>query len=105
MLNPPATPIINSHHTLLQILEIKTESPDVINALSTLSGIYNDNTPAARRQLRCTIEQRGLQINGQFLQAAEAVMQVWLMLLLALFLVLACHSSRGRDAGGRSMRG
>lgn len=62
--------------TMLQILEIKTESPDVINALSTLSGIYTDNTPAARRQLRCTIEQRGLQINGQFLQAAEAVMQV-----------------------------
>lgn len=58
-----------------KILEIKTESPDVINALSTLSGIYADNTPAARRQLRCTIEQRGLDINGQFLQAAEAVMQ------------------------------
>jgi hypothetical protein len=38
-------------------------------------------------QLRCTIEQRGLHMNGQFLQAAEAVMQVWLMLLLALFLV------------------
>ncbi|KAF6250612.1 component of oligomeric golgi complex 6 [Scenedesmus sp. NREL 46B-D3] len=58
-----------------KILDIKTESPDVINALSTLSGIYSDNTPAARRQLRCTIEQRGLHINGRFLQAAEAVMQ------------------------------
>lgn len=62
----------------MQILEIKTESPDTINALNTLSGVYTDNTPAARRQLRSTIEQRGLQINEQFLQAAEAVTKVML---------------------------
>jgi hypothetical protein len=59
-----------------QILEIKTESPDLVSALSTLSQFYDDNTPAARRALRSTIEQRGLDINQHFLGAAESVMQV-----------------------------
>jgi hypothetical protein len=60
----------------MQILEIKTESQDLIAALSTLSAIYPDNTPAARRHLRSTIEQRGLGINEQFLEAAEGVTKV-----------------------------
>lgn len=61
---------------LSQILEIKTESQDLIAALSTLSAIYPDNTPAARRHLRSTIEERGLGINEQFLEAAEGVTKV-----------------------------
>jgi len=59
-----------------QILEIKTESQELIAALSTLSAIYQDNTPAARRHLRSTIEERGLGINEQFLEAAEGVTKV-----------------------------
>ena len=38
--------------------------------------MYPDNTPAARRHLRSTIEQRGLGINEQFLEAAEGVTRV-----------------------------
>jgi hypothetical protein len=63
-------------HPFLQILEIKTESQELIAALSTLSAIYPDNTPAARRHLRSTIEERGLGINEQFLEAAEGVTKV-----------------------------
>ncbi len=61
--------------SLLQILEIKTESSDLINSLSTLSSFYHDNNPAARRALRTTIERRGLDINQKFLTAAEAVIK------------------------------
>ena len=64
------------HFPDVQILEIKTESPDLIAALSTLSAVYPDNTPAARRHLRSTIEERGLGINEQFLEAAEGVTRV-----------------------------
>jgi conserved oligomeric Golgi complex subunit 6 len=60
----------------LQILEIKTESPELVSALQTLSEFYDDNTPAARRALRSTIERRGLTIHEQFLTAAESVIQV-----------------------------
>lgn len=52
------------------------DSTELLNALNTLSEIYQDNTPAARRQLRSTIEQRGLQINDQFLEAADSVTKV-----------------------------
>lgn len=59
-----------------QILDIKTESPEVVNALQTLSEFYDENTPAARRALRSTIERRGLAIHEHFLSAAESVIQV-----------------------------
>jgi len=70
-----------------QILEIKTESADIVNALNTLSGIYQDNTAAARRQLRNTLEERGLAINEQFLEAAQRVTQVY----LSLYRICSCH--------------
>lgn len=59
-----------------QILEIKTESQDLVAALSALSAIYDDNTPAARRQLRAKIEECGLSIKDQYLIAADGVTQV-----------------------------
>ncbi|KAI8473219.1 MAG: component of oligomeric golgi complex 6 [Monoraphidium minutum] len=58
-----------------KILEIKTESPELISALGTLSGFYDANTPAERRQLRSAVERRGLDINQRFLDAAETVIQ------------------------------
>jgi hypothetical protein len=61
---------------VLQILDIKTETPELISALSTLSTIIDDNTPAIRRQLRSTIESRSLDVSGQFLAAAETVIKV-----------------------------
>ena len=61
---------------VMQILEIKTESPVVIGSISTLSQFYTENTPAARRDLRSNIENRSLSINESFLTAAEKVIGV-----------------------------
>ncbi|KIZ02121.1 Conserved oligomeric Golgi complex subunit 6 [Monoraphidium neglectum] len=58
-----------------KILEIKTESPELVSALSTLSGFYDQNGAAERRQLRSAVERRGLDINRQFLDAAETVIR------------------------------
>ncbi|EIE27799.1 component of oligomeric golgi complex 6 [Coccomyxa subellipsoidea C-169] len=58
-----------------KILATRTESPEILGALSTLSGFYEENTPVARRRLRTTIEQHGLGINEQFLAAAEAIIK------------------------------
>ena len=60
----------------LQVLEIKTESPELLTALGSLSTFYTENTPAARRQLRSTLEQRSLQVNQEYLAAAEGVLKV-----------------------------
>lgn len=59
-----------------KILDIRTEDQDLIGSVSTLSTFYDDNTGPERRSLRSTIEKRGLEINNQFLQAAESVFKV-----------------------------
>ncbi|KXZ42797.1 hypothetical protein GPECTOR_117g362 [Gonium pectorale] len=58
-----------------KVLELKTEAPELLNSLQTLSTFYHDNTPAARRGLRTTIEKRGLAINERFIGAAESVIK------------------------------
>ncbi|GFR52692.1 hypothetical protein Agub_g15319 [Astrephomene gubernaculifera] len=58
-----------------KVLDIKTEAPELLGSLQTLSTFYNDNTPAARRGLRTTIEKRGLAINDRFIGAAESVIK------------------------------
>lgn len=60
----------------MQVLELRTEAPDVLNALSTLSSFYETNSAAERKHLRATIERRGVSINAEYLAAAESVMQV-----------------------------
>ncbi|OMP02181.1 Conserved oligomeric Golgi complex subunit 6 [Corchorus olitorius] len=57
---------------LKKVLECRTDSPDVVASLNTLSSFYNENTPQARRNLRSTIEKRSLQINLDFLRASQA---------------------------------
>lgn len=59
-----------------QILDIKTETPELIDSLATLSTFYNENTAGSRRALRSTIEQRSLDINEKFIAAAEGVIKV-----------------------------
>ena len=64
-----------------QILATRTESQELVGALSTLSTFYEENTPVARRRLRTTIEQHGLSITEQFTAAAKAIIQVdWVTL-------------------------
>ncbi len=60
----------------MQILATRTELPEVVGALSTLSTFYEENTPQAQRRLRTTIEQHSLSINEQFLAAAEDIIKV-----------------------------
>ncbi len=60
----------------MQILDLRTESQEVLSALSALSTFYGENTPAQRRCLRTTIERRGTALNQEYLAAAESVMQV-----------------------------
>lgn len=59
-----------------QILEIKTEAPELIGSLQTLSTFYTDNTAASRRALRSTVEKRSLLICDKFITAAEDVIRV-----------------------------
>ncbi|KAK3435184.1 conserved oligomeric Golgi complex subunit 6 [Eucalyptus grandis] len=56
---------------LKKVLESRTDTPDVLGSLNTLSTFYADNTPQARRNLRSAIEKRGLDINREFLQASD----------------------------------
>ncbi|KNA16792.1 hypothetical protein SOVF_085690 [Spinacia oleracea] len=60
---------------LKKVLESRTDSPDLLTSLSTLSTFYSDNSPQARRNLRSTIEKRSLSINHDFLSASDAAQQ------------------------------
>ncbi|KAG6519402.1 hypothetical protein ZIOFF_022895 [Zingiber officinale] len=60
---------------LRKVLETRTDSPDLLSSLGTLSTFYSDNTPQARRNLKSSIEQRALAINHQFLDASFAAQQ------------------------------
>lgn len=60
---------------LKKVLESRTDSPDMVASLNTLSMFYTENTPHARRTLRSTIEKRSLGINHEFLLASDAAQQ------------------------------
>ncbi|PSS01289.1 Conserved oligomeric Golgi complex subunit 6 like [Actinidia chinensis var. chinensis] len=60
---------------LKKVLETRTDTPDLVASLSTLSDFYVDNNPHARRNLRSTIEKRSLSINHDFLLASDAAQQ------------------------------
>ncbi|XP_064935317.1 conserved oligomeric Golgi complex subunit 6-like [Musa acuminata AAA Group] len=60
---------------LKKVLETRTDSPDLLSSLATLSTFYADNTPQARRNLKSSIEQRALAINHHFLDASLAAQQ------------------------------
>lgn len=57
---------------LKKVLETRTDSPELLASLATLSTFYTENTAQTRRNLRATIEKRGLAINDEFLLAAES---------------------------------
>ncbi|KAG6780101.1 hypothetical protein POTOM_016513 [Populus tomentosa] len=60
---------------LKKVLECRTDSPDLVASLNTLSAFYNENTPQSRRHLRSTIEDRSLHLNHEFLQASHTAQQ------------------------------
>ncbi|XVF13762.1 hypothetical protein REPUB_Repub08aG0235500 [Reevesia pubescens] len=57
---------------LKKVLECRTDTPEVVASLNTLSTFYTQNTPQTRRNLRSSIEKRSLQINLDFLRASQA---------------------------------
>lgn len=60
-----------------QILETRIEAPEIASSLTALSEFYGpDNTPAARRRLRSTIENEGVKVSQAFLASAEGVIKV-----------------------------
>lgn len=78
---------------LKKVLECRTDSPDLVGSLNTLSTFYSENTAQARRNLRSTIEHRSLQINLDFLQASRAAQQVCtLLIFIHLIWIPACLS-------------
>ena len=56
---------------LKKVLECRTDSPNLLSSLNTLSSFYTENTPQSRRNLRYTIETRTLDINREFLRASD----------------------------------
>ncbi|KAL8150974.1 hypothetical protein V2J09_020782 [Rumex salicifolius] len=60
---------------LKKVLESRTDSPDLLASLNTLSSFYTENTPQARRNLRSVIEKRSLSINQEFLAASDIAQQ------------------------------
>lgn len=60
---------------LKKVLESRTDSPDLLASLNTLSTFYTENTQHSRRNLRSTIEKRCLSINHDFLRASDAAQQ------------------------------
>lgn len=60
---------------LKKVLETRTDTPDLLASLNTLSSFYTDNSPVARRNLQSTIENRALDINRDFLFASSTAQQ------------------------------
>lgn len=56
-----------------QILDTKVDSPELLSSFGTLAEVHPENSVAARRGLRATVERRGLAIHREFLQGAQAV--------------------------------
>eukprot|EP00850_Spirogloea_muscicola_P013636 SM000093S24447 [mRNA] locus=s93:387657:397202:+ [translate_table: standard] len=56
---------------LKKVLETRTDSPELLASLGALSTFYDGNTLQARRNLRATVERRGLAINDEFLAAFD----------------------------------
>eukprot|EP00240_Pyramimonas_obovata_P002280 CAMPEP_0118954442 /NCGR_PEP_ID=MMETSP1169-20130426/58229_1 /TAXON_ID=36882 /ORGANISM="Pyramimonas obovata, Strain CCMP722" /LENGTH=457 /DNA_ID=CAMNT_0006902069 /DNA_START=45 /DNA_END=1415 /DNA_ORIENTATION=- len=55
-----------------KVLETRIDNPELSSSLNELSNVCTENTVASRRALRSNIEKRGVKINEEFLQVAEA---------------------------------
>lgn len=50
---------------------------DVLEALKSLSGFFNENNIRTRRSLRGDIERRSIVINEDFIESFKLVKEVW----------------------------
>lgn len=60
----------------VQVLDIKTESAEVLLSLAALSGSYHVQSSASRRQLKADIEEQGITNFEHFLSVAGVVISV-----------------------------
>lgn len=58
-----------------QVLETRTDTPDMVAALSSLSEFYHENHPKARQHLRAAIDERSVEINELMLEEANRVLE------------------------------
>ena len=72
---------------LKKVLESRTDTPDLLSSLNTLSSFYEENTPQSRRNLRSTIEKRALSINREFLEGSRTA-QLVIPIFFFFFLLL-----------------
>lgn len=59
-----------------KLLQLDLEDAQFLEALENVSDILPENTAQNRRKLKSTVEQRQVDINLEFLQAAQAFMSV-----------------------------
>lgn len=74
----------------LQVLDIRTESAEVLLSLAALSGSYQAQSSASRRQLKADIEEQGITNYERFLSAADAVIGVRASACICSFPIAAC---------------
>ncbi|PSC76084.1 Conserved oligomeric Golgi complex subunit 6 [Micractinium conductrix] len=83
-----------------KIMETRVEAPEVVGSLSTLSTFFSENTPAARRRLRSTIENQGVRVNEEFLAAAEGVLKMLDVVQSDLDALSSCCDAMGASLAG-----
>lgn len=74
---PPATSLAPGlARKVKKVLSIKTDAPDLLEALGTLSELYDSNTASNRRRLRAIIDRNSVAINLEFLDETKDVVAV-----------------------------
>ena len=56
---------------LKKVLDLRTDSPAMIDALDSIAPFWGDNTLEARRNLRSELEERNVELANRFLEAFE----------------------------------
>eukprot|EP00894_Picocystis_sp_ML_P000970 jgi/Pico_ML_1/51487/g2512.t1 len=70
-----SAPAAGTTRKVKRVLETRTDTPDIVAALSSLSEFYHENHPKARQHLRAAIDERSVEINASLLQEAKHVME------------------------------
>ena len=61
---------------LKKVLDLRTDSPAMIDALDSIAPFWGDNTLEARRTLRAELEERNVELANRFLDAFAGIVTV-----------------------------
>jgi len=70
-----ATSLISFSSQVKKVLDTRVEAPELSVALKELSAFYGPNTLESRRNLRSSIERRGVQVSQNLVEVFGGVMQ------------------------------